>query len=83
MTGQISLRVWVPAVRRTHDFLVPPAMSASKAAVLMIAALSEEYGVSKSSRGAALFDRSDGTMLRGDCSLTQMGISNGAELILF
>lgn len=79
---KITLQVMVPAVGKRHDFLLPDSMGVLKAIQLMALALSDEYGVSKFSGDLTLIDTRDHLALNNSCSFKQMGITNGAELIL-
>ena len=75
---KISITVKIPALDSTYDFIVPNNMSQN----LMIRILNSEYGISDKSADAMLFDTSDNTALRLECSFAQLGISDGAKLLL-
>ena len=79
---KISITVKIPALDSTYDFVVPNNMSIRNAQKLMIRILNSEYGISDNSTDAMLFDMSDNTALRLECSLAQLGISDGAKLLL-
>lgn len=79
---KVSLKVMIPAVGKRHDFLIPDSMGVLKAIQLMALALSDEYGVSQYYSDLTLIDTRDHMALNNSCSLKQMGITNGAELIL-
>lgn len=79
---KISVTVKVSALGNTYDFVVPGNMSVSDARNLMIRILSLEYGISEQCNDLALFDMTDGKVLRSECSLEQQGISDGAKLLL-
>ena len=70
---KISITVKIPALDSTYDFIVPNNMSVK---------LNSEYGISDKSADAMLFDTSDNTALRLECSFAQLGISDGAKLLL-
>ena len=75
-TEKISITVNVPALGNIYNFIVPDSMSIQNAQHLMIRILSSEYGISERS------DTNDGTALRLECSFAQLGISDGAKLLL-
>ncbi len=79
---RISISVKIPALDGTYDFLVPNNMSVRNAQNLMIKILNSEYGISDRGADATLFDMSDNTALRLECSFAQLGIPDGAKLIL-
>lgn len=79
---KISITVKIPALDNTYDFIVPNNMSVRNAQNLIIRILNSEYGVSSKNSDAMLFDMSDRTALRLECSFAQLGISDGAKLIL-
>ena len=71
---KISITVKIPALDSTYDFIVPNNMSVKNAQNLMIRILNSEYGISDKSADAMLFDTSDNTALRLECSFAQLGI---------
>lgn len=77
-----AVTVRIPALGCERDFLIPAGMAVRDAIALMVRILASEYGVADSAAGAALFDMADGRMLRMECSLDQMGIPDGARLML-
>ena len=79
---KISITVKIPALDSTYDFIVPNNMSIRNAQTLMIRILSSEYGISDKSNDVMLFDMNDNTALRLECSFAQLGISDGAKLLL-
>lgn len=79
---KISITVKIPALNHTYDFIVPDHMSIRNAQNLMIRILNSEYGISDKNTDAMLFDMDDNTVLRLDCSFAQLGISDGARLLL-
>ena len=79
---KISITVKIPALDCTCDFIVPNNMSVGNAQNLMVRILSSEYGISKTSNDVMLFDLSDHTALRAECNFAQLGISDGARLLL-
>ena len=84
MVEKISVNVAIPALNIEHNFLVPEDMSAENAVCLMVQALSEEYGGIGigCSRGYMLMKRSSGKVLNSACSLKQLGIVRGDNLLL-
>lgn len=79
---RISVSVRIPALGNCYDFTVPDRMSVKDAKRLMVRILHSEYGVSNQSEDVALFDMADGTMLRTECSFAQLGIADGAKLMM-
>ena len=79
---KISITVKIPALDNTYDFIVPDNMSIRNAKNLMIRILSSEYGISDKSNDVMLFDMNDNTALRLECSFAQLGISDGAKLLM-
>ena len=79
---KISITVMIPALDNTYDFIVPDNMSIRNAQNLMIRILNSEYGVSDKITDIMLFDMNDNTALRLECSFAQLGISDGAKLLM-
>lgn len=79
---KISITVKIPALGNAYDFIVPNNMSIRNAQSLMIRILSSEYGISDKSNDVILFDMNDNKALRLECSFSQLGISDGAKLLL-
>lgn len=79
---KISITVKIPALGNTYDFIVPDNMSVRNAQNLMIRILSSEYGISDNSNEVMLFDMGDNKALRLECSFAQLGISDGAKLLM-
>lgn len=79
---KISITVTIPALGHTCDFIVPGKMSVKNAQNLMIRILNSEYGISNANTDVMLFDLSDNTALRPECSFAQLGISDGAKLLM-
>lgn len=83
MIQKISLSVRVPSVQKTHDFVLPESMSIKKVISLMSLTIADEYsGTSNNSDTLMLIDVNDNTTLNSGCSLKQLGIKNGAKLML-
>lgn len=80
--GKLSVSVDVPAIGQKHEFLVPDTMAVKDVIILMASVLVSEYGVSSYSSDLILFSEDDGKALRMECSLSQLGISDGAKFIL-
>ena len=78
----ISITVRVPALDAAYDFLVPINMSVMNVQKLIIKILSSEYGILDNYTNSMLFDLSDNKALRFECSLAQLDISDGSELLL-
>lgn len=79
---KISVEVEIPALSSTYDFIIPSNMSVQNAQNLMIRILNSEYGISDKSTDVILFDKDDNRVLRLECSFTQLGISDGAKLLM-
>lgn len=79
---KISVTVWIPALGNTYDFIVPNNMSIRNAQNLMIRILNSEYGISNTNTDVMLFDLDDNSALRPECSFAQLGISDGAKLLM-
>lgn len=79
---RISITIRVPALDDTYDFTVPDTMSVRTAQQLILRILHIELGIPDQQTDAILFDVSDGTVLRPECSFAQLGISTGAKLLL-
>lgn len=80
--GKISVTVMIPALNHTYEFMVPNNMSVRDVQQLMIRILSSEYGILDKSTDVMLFDMEDGNVLRLECSFAQLGISDGAKLLM-
>lgn len=79
---KISLSITIPALGGDFDFIVPSTMLVSDIIGLVTKILNAEYGISKFTTNNLFIDKSDNKMLRSNYSLAQMGISDGAELLL-
>lgn len=79
---KISVTVKIPALGSTYDFIVPSNMSIRNAQNLMIRILNSEYGISNVNTDVMLFDLNDNAALRLECSFAQLGISDGAKLLM-
>lgn len=79
---KISITVKIPALGNTYDFIVPSNMSIRNAQNLMIRILNSEYGISDVNTNVMLFDLNDNAALRLECSFAQLGISDGAKLLM-
>lgn len=80
--GKISVTVRIPALNHTYEFMVPNNMPVRDVQQLMIRILSSEYGISDKGTDVMLFDMEDGNVLRLECSFAQLGISDGAKLLM-
>ena len=79
---KISININIPAIGNTYEFMVPDSMSIQDAQNLIIRILSSEYGISKNNTDLMLFDLKDNLALRLECSFSQLGLSDGARLLL-
>ena len=80
--GKLSVSIDVPATGQCHDFLIPANMAVKDVIMLITNILISEYGVTGNLSDITLFCRDDARALRTECSLSQLGISDGAKLIL-
>lgn len=79
---KVAVTVKIPALDNTYEFLVPNNMSVRSVLGLMVRILSSEYGISDNWDGLMLFDMSDQTALPLECSFDQLGICDGAKLLM-
>ena len=80
--GKISVSVDVPAIGQSNNFSVPVNMAVKDVIALMTKILASEYGVLESQSDLMLFGKDDAKALKNECSLSQLGVSDGAKLIL-
>lgn len=79
---KISISVRIPALDNTYEFIVPRNMSIKDAQNLMIKILNLEYGISNANTDVILVNLSDNLTLRLECNFVQLGISDGAKLLM-
>lgn len=79
---KISVSIRIPALDITQDFIVPSTMKMMDARQLVADILFSEYGVKSLVSNVVFIDKSDGKALRMDASFAQMGIGDGAKLVL-
>lgn len=79
---KISVSIGIPALDVTHDFIIPSTMGIMDVRKLVVDILASEYGVKNFGRNTIFIDKKDGKALRLDASIAQMGIGDGAKLIL-
>lgn len=79
---KLSVSVVVPALGNVYDFIVPDTLSVANVQQLIVRIFCSEFGVEEGGNGLSLFDTTDGTVLRQECSLRQLGILDGARLVL-
>lgn len=79
---KISVTVKIPALNNTYEFIIPNNMSVRNVQNLIIRILNSEYGILDKNSDVMLFDMNDNTALRLECSFSQLGISDGAKLLL-
>ena len=83
MASKVSVNVWVPGLNTSENFLVPSDMSVSDVTAMVVKILTDEYPQAVQERKAhMLLQRSSGKALNIHCSLKQLQIINGEELIL-
>lgn len=79
---KIAVTVKIPALDNVYEFLVPNCMPVKNVLSLMVRIISSEYGILDTSDGLMLFDMSDHTALPSECSFEQLGICDGAKLLM-
>ena len=79
---QISVSIRIPALDITQDFIVPSTMKMMDARQLVADILFSEYGVKSLVSNVVFIDKIDGKALHMDASFAQMGIGDGAKLVL-
>ena len=79
---KIPVTVRIPAIHGNYEFLIPDNMSVADAQKLMVRILNSEYGIADNSSDLIVIDEKDGKSLRPECSVSQLGITDGAKLIL-
>lgn len=79
---KIPITVRIPAIQGTYEFLVPDNMAVADVQKLMIRILNSEYGTADNESDLLLVDEKDGKSLRVECSFSQLGINDGAKLVL-
>lgn len=80
--GKAVVTIKIPALGLTSDFGIPDTMLVQDVQQLIIKILSSEYGISDSGQEVTLMDMNDGLALPQDTSFNQLGISDGARLLL-
>lgn len=79
---KISVSIRIPALDVTHDFIIPSTMIINDVKQLVMEIVCSEYGINKQADDIVIIDKADGKVLCMDSSLEQMGIGDGANLIL-
>ena len=79
---KLSVNIDIPAIGQCHDFLIPANMAVKDVITLITNILISEYGITGNLSDVTLFGKDDARALRTECSLAQIGISDGAKLIL-
>ena len=79
---KISVSIRIPALDITQDFIVPSTMKMMDVRQLVVDILFSEYGVKSLVSNVIFIDKSDAKALSMDASLAQMGIGDGAKLML-
>lgn len=79
---KISIAIRIPALDVTNDFIVPSTMKIEDVKKLVVSILFSEYGVKNSLSDVTIIDTQDAKVLRMDATLEQMGIGDGAKLML-
>ena len=79
---KISITVKIATLGRSFDFFVPNNMSIRDSIDLIIKILNSEYGLLNQNGNVMLFDKNEKESLPMECSFSQLGISDGTELLL-
>jgi len=83
MAKTIALRVKIPGLGTTHDFLIPQDMLVQKAVQLIAKVLREEYPAAGAETSVSmLMQVSSGLVLDNKSTLSQQEIGNGEEFVL-
>lgn len=84
MSEKMSINVEVLGLNVSHNYLVPNDMNISKMTNLIQKTIEDEYAGVESGKmiNHLLVQASTGKALTSNCSLSQLGISNGEKLIL-
>lgn len=84
MSEKMSINVEILGLNTSHNYLVPNDMNISKITNLIQKTLEDEYVGAECGkmRNHLLIQTSTGKALTVNCSLNQLGISNGEKLIL-
>lgn len=84
MSEKMSINIEILGLNTSHNFLVPNDMNISKMTNLIQKTLEDEYAGTECGRMSnhLLIQASSGKALTANCSLSQLGISNGEKLIL-
>ncbi len=84
MVEKISVNIKVVSLNVEHNFLIPSEMNVGDAIALVLQTLFEEYSgiVKLPPEKASLMQASTGKLLNKACSLDQLGIIQGENLLL-
>ncbi len=84
MAKTLALKVKVPGLSVSHDFLVPADMVIHKVNALIIKLLQSEYpsAMHHSANTPTLLQASSGLALDRNCTLEQLGVLDGDTFIL-
>ena len=77
-----AITIHVPAIGQQHDFLIPSTMLIRDVLSLIVKILVSEYGVIDDDSDLMLFDEEDGKALGLGHSLSQLGLTDGARLVM-
>lgn len=76
----VSIRI--PALDVTHDFIIPSTMKMIDVRQLVVDILYSEYGVQKSDTDLTFVDCKDGRYLSMDVNIAQLGLGDGARMMM-
>jgi hypothetical protein len=81
--NRILVSVYVPAAGRAYDVSLPLALRLSQVMPLVARTLTElSDGRYSAGPDAALCDRASGSFLNAECTLWELGLRDGAQLML-
>lgn len=84
MSERLSINIDVPGINSSLNFIVPDDMVISKEIELIQKLISEEYSGVQSTRFSShsLLNAKNGHALNVQCSLKQLGVTNGDRFLL-
>lgn len=79
---RITVSIKIPALDVTHDFVIPSTMRMGDVRQLVVDILASEYGVKKLDTDLAFVDCKDGRYLSMDVNIAQLGLGDGARMMM-
>ncbi|HQD29051.1 MAG: hypothetical protein GX351_12070 [Peptococcaceae bacterium] len=80
--GKIYVEVFVAAVDKKYEFIVPAVMKAGTASVLMAQAVAETEGINFNRENLMLCTGADNKIIPNNITMDKAGILDGAQLLL-